>query len=81
VPNFDYPYWINSTEGWIIQDNYYDIPEFGDWDDDGDLDLMLGVFYSGNIYYYENVSTGIEPEFTTHEVVEADGVPIAVTYG
>jgi len=81
TPNFDYPYWLEAPEGIIVQDNYYDIPEFGDWDDDGDLDMMLGVFYSGNIFYYENISTTTEPEFADHVVVQADGANISVTYG
>ncbi|MBU0520253.1 hypothetical protein KKA00_04665 [bacterium] len=81
APNFDYPYWLEAPEGIIVQDNYYCIPEFGDWDDDNDLDMMLGVFYSGNIFYYENVSTTVTPEFANHVVLQADGANIAVTYG
>ncbi|MHC4800472.1 MAG: hypothetical protein ACYTF1_27865 [Planctomycetota bacterium] len=81
TPNFDYPYLMENDEGRIVEGNVYDIPEFGDWDDDGDTDMMVGVFFNGNIYYYENISTGIEPEFADHEEVTADGSPISVSYG
>lgn len=80
TPNFDYPYLITNPEGYIIEDNQYSKPCFGDWDDDGDLDLMVGVFWYGNIYYYENISTGIEPEFAAGELIEADGAILSVTY-
>lgn len=80
-PNFDHPYFITNEMGYILESNEYLSPEFGDWDDDGDLDMMLGVFYNGNIYYFENISSQIEPEFAPYEVVEADGSPIQVTYG
>ena len=81
APNFDYPFYMQCESGRIVDGNVYDIPECGDWDDDGDTDLMVGVFFSGNIYYYENISTGIEPEFADYVVVTADGNPISVTYG
>lgn len=81
APNFDYGYLVTNEAGYIVEGNVYDAPEFGDWDDDGDVDLMVGVFYNGNVYYYENISTGIEPEYAPYEVVQADGSPIQVTYG
>ncbi len=81
APNFDYGYLITNDEGYIVEGNVYDAPEFGDWDDDGDQDLMVGVFYNGNVQYYENISTGIEPEFAPYELVTADGSAIQVTYG
>jgi hypothetical protein len=43
--------------------------------------MMLGVFFEGNIYYFENISSQIEPEFAQYAVLEADGSPIQVTFG
>jgi len=81
APNFDYGYFMTDSETFIVDENVYVIPHMGDWDDDGDDDLMVGVFFSGNVQYYENVSTGIEPEFDTYELLQADGSALAVSYG
>ena len=81
TPNFDYGYFMTDSESYIVIGNVYVIPHMGDWDDDGDDDLMVGVFFDGNIQYYENVSTGIEPEFASYELLQADGSPISVSYG
>lgn len=81
APNFDYPFVLSNSAGLIVNGNVYDIPTFGDWDDDGDQDLMVGVFFSGNIQYYQNISTGVTPQFGGYSLVQADGVNITVTYG
>lgn len=82
APNFDYGYFITNEAGYIVDDNVYDIPTFGDWDDDGDQDLMVGVFFSGNIYYYQNTAgAGSVPVFAPYTILQADGVNISVTYG
>jgi hypothetical protein len=81
-PNYDYPYFVNSAEGIIVNGNVYDIPTFGDWDCDGDQDLMVGVFYNGNIWYYQNTAgAGQPPVLAAHTMVQADGSNISVTYG
>lgn len=82
APDFDFPYFISNESGYIVSDNVYDIPHAGDWDADGDIDLLVGVFYSGNIQYYENTAgAGVEPEFDDFVLLQADGSNIQVTYG
>lgn len=83
APNYDYPYFVSNSEGMIVSGNQvYDIPTFGDWDCDGSQDLMVGVFYNGNIWYYHNTAAaGQPPVFASHTILQADGVNISVTYG
>ena len=81
APNFDYPYYIPCESGLIVDDNVYVNPHAADWDDDGDLDLLVGVFYNGNILYYENIATGNDPVFADYTMIQADGSAISVTYG
>ena len=80
TPNFDYPYFIANSDGYIIANNEYTCPAFGDWDDDGDPDLMVGVLYQGNIIFYENISPDTLPQFAAGVLVAADGEPISVNY-
>jgi hypothetical protein len=57
------------------------IPNVGDWDMDGVKDLMVGVYQSGNIYYYHNTGTNANPVFPSREMLTAGGTTISVTYG
>ena len=57
------------------------IPNVGDWDHDGVKDLMVGVYQSGNIYYYHNTGTNANPLFPARVLLTADGTTIAMTYG
>ena len=82
APNFEYPSLLTNVSGYIVEGIvYYAAPDIGDWDDDGDFDLMVGVDYSGNIYYYENISTGPDPEFADYSILQADGSAIAIGAG
>ena len=47
-----------------------------DWDDDGDLDILIGSF-GGKLYRRMNVGTRSEPEFSAASIeVEVDGEPL-----
>jgi hypothetical protein len=53
-----------------------------DWDDDGDLDLLLGDYYGGRLFLRRNIGNAKEPEFAaTNETVEAGGEPMIVRDG
>jgi hypothetical protein len=81
VPNYDYPCLMTNLEGYLVNGNIYSNPTFGDWDGDGTLDLMVGVFYNGNLWYYHNTAaSGQIPIFEAHTVVMADGDSLAVSY-
>ncbi len=57
------------------------VPNVGDWDMDGIKDLMVGIYQSGNIYYYHNTGTNANPVFPAREFLTAGGSVISVTYG
>ena len=53
-----------------------------DWDNDGDLDLVLGDYYGGRLYLRLNEGTAEEPSFAkTNSAIEADGKPIVIEKG
>ena len=40
-------------------------PTFADLDNDGDLDMMSGEFYSGSFFYFENTGSATAPVYAT----------------
>lgn len=53
-----------------------------DWDDDGDLDLLLGDYYGGRVYLRENQGDAKDMKFAlTNQIVEAGGKPMVVPKG
>ncbi len=44
------------------EDGDLGLPDFADYDDDGDLDLMFGA-YQGKLYYFENIGSAEEMVF------------------
>jgi hypothetical protein len=58
------------------------VPTFGDLDNDGDFDLILGEYesYSGLISFYENVGTLQSPEFAP-PIQNPFGIQFGSSYG
>jgi len=50
-------------------------PNLGDWDGDGDLDLMCGEFLD-KITYFENVGSRTEPKYAAGQYLMHEGKPI-----
>jgi len=53
-----------------VSDSYFNIkndlsvaPTFADIDDDGDLDLFLGIWFPGNVLFYKNIGTKFNADF------------------
>jgi hypothetical protein len=62
-------------------DTYTSVPCVVDWNGDGKKDLLVGCFYNGNVYLYQNSGTNNSPVFTTGTKLKADGQEISVVYG
>jgi hypothetical protein len=67
--NATYPSWTYVSSNWLGSCSYpsgcwqgqYATPEFVDLDTDGDLDLAIGSYYYGDIYYWRNDGTPAVP--------------------
>jgi hypothetical protein len=81
VPVFEWEFSSSWTGGIIQTDNSGAVPEAVDWNGDGKKDLLVGVYFYGNIYYYKNYGTNDNPAFQDRVKLEADGKEISLSYG
>lgn len=65
APAFALP--VVDPFGFVALPNVFSMPTFGDLDDDGDYDLMVGETY-GTLNYYENTGTAAAPAFAASVV-------------
>lgn len=68
-----------QTNGVDVSFASWRIPRLMDWDQDGDLDLLVGV--SGAIWRWTNTGTASSPAFTTRTQVQANGANITAGTG
>ena len=81
APNFSPGRYIRAGDVPIAGNNAFSAPAVADWNGDGRKDLLLGVFYEGNIWLYLNQGTDDDPVFIEGTLLEADGEPIQVGFG
>lgn len=67
--------------GTVIDVGYYGAPCVADWNGDGNKDMVLGIFTSGNIRFYANENTNDSPVFNSYTSLKADGVTITLPSG
>jgi hypothetical protein len=76
-PAYAAPQKVQTIEGRPVDVFGMPSPSFGDFDGDGDLDLICGEFLDG-FTYFENVGTRKEPRYAAGRRLMASGRPVAM---
>jgi hypothetical protein len=77
VPDYQPPQKVEA-DGQPIDTFGCPSPNFGDFDGDGDLDLLCGEFLDG-FTYFENIGTRREPRYAAgYRLKQADGSPLTM---
>ncbi len=80
-------FWNDETDEWDSSDRsgsegHCTSVAAVDWDNDGDLDLILGDYYGGRLYLRLNEGSADKPEFALeNQPILAEGKPVAVEQG
>ncbi|MBN2292574.1 MAG: exo-alpha-sialidase, partial [Pirellulales bacterium] len=78
-PKFDEGEFL-MADGKHLRLQHYTAPCATDWDDDGDLDLIIGRANEGQIHFFENTGSTTKPVLTERGHVEADGSRIVIPH-
>lgn len=69
----EHPVRLSTTDGSPIDVYGWPSPNFADFDNDGDLDLLCGEFLDG-FTYFENIGTRIQPSYAVgRRLVDSNG--------
>lgn len=65
----------NDLGGLAVLGNASLYPSFGDMDNDGDLDMIIGNF-NGKLSYYQNTGNSTNPSFTNSSLLGLDSIDV-----
>jgi hypothetical protein len=76
-PKYAKPERLTTADGKLIDTFGMPSPSFGDFDADGDLDLLCGEFLDG-FTYFANVGTRKEPKYAPGQKLQSAGKPLTM---